>query len=368
MQRNNAIDSVKGFAILLVMIGHCIVLNGLHESDPFLYDIIKSVQMPLFMLVSGVLAAMPVKKTGMGTGMKKLGVRAVSYLVPFFSWFVVVHLYVHAKAGTISGQMFLKELKDLLFQTDRGLWFLMTLFVATVSVMLAQTVADRMVKPGVKKAVCFTTISVLLYLLFFLQSRTGNTFLSPSLMVQYFPFYLTGYLACGYGECLMQMLLPETRVREKAAKAEPFLVAVMLVVFLLMAALLNLTAPVDGVKTLAVQMSASFLGTISCYAIVCRIVQQRKKKTEKRGFLSFVGLYTLEIYVLHFRFARLLGLSEKGLQLYSPEGLLWLILSFVLMSVLTAVCIMILRRIPVVSLLLFGKKHVPIWHKGGQSA
>ena len=355
MQRNNAIDSVKGFAILLVMLGHCIVLNGLHTSDPFLYDMIKSVQMPLFMMVSGVLAAMKVKITGSGSGMKKIGARAVSYLVPFFSWFVIVHLYVHAKAGMLSGQLFLKELKELLFQTDRGLWFLMTLFAATLCAMVAQTVADKLCKPGVRKAVCFTVISVAFYLLFFLQSRSGNTFLSPSLMVQYFPFYLTGYIACGYGEKMLSAL----------KKAELFLVAVLFAVFVLMAAFLDLTAPVDGVAALAAQMLASFLGTVSLYAIVYRTAE---KKTEKRGFLSFAGLYTLEIYVLHFRFARLLGLSEKGLELYSPEGVFWVVLAFTLMSILTAICIMILRRIPIVSLLLFGKKHLPLWRKGGQSA
>ena len=368
MQRNSAIDSVKGFAILLVMIGHCVVLNGLNTSDPFLYDVIKSVQMPLFMLVSGVLAAMPVKKTGAGIGMRKLGARAVSYLLPFFAWFVVVHLYVHGKAGTLSLIMFLKELKELLFQTDRGLWFLMTLFVATVCCMTAQAIADKIAKSGVRKAIYFTAVSMLIYILFFVQSRSGNTFLSPALMVQYFLFYLTGYIASGYGECLLLAICPSQTVREKVAKAEPVLLTLMFACFVMMAALLELTAPVDGIVTLAVQMTASFLGTIACYGIVYRLAQQRQKKTEKRGFLSFVGLYTLEIYVLHFRFARLLGLSEKGLQLYSPEGIVWVLLAFVLMSILTAVCIMILQRIPVVSLLLFGKKHLPISRKGGQSA
>ena len=366
MQRNNAVDSVKGFAILLVMVGHCIVLNGLHTTDPFVYDIIKSVQMPLFMMVSGVLAALPVKKTGFGTGMKKVGARAVSYLVPFFSWFVLVHLYVHGKAGTLSGQMFAKELKDLLFQTDRGLWFLMTLFVATICGMFAQTVADKVTKPGAGKALCFTAFSLVLYLLFFVQSRTGNTFLSPSLMVQYFPFYLIGYVASGYGECLILMICPSQTAREKIASAEPVLTMAVFACFVLMAALMDLTAPVNGILTLAVQMSASLLGTVSCYVIVYRLAQRRQKKTEKRGFLSFIGLYTLEIYVLHFRFARLLGLSEKGLQLYSPEGIGWVLLAFVLMSILTAVCIMILQRIPVVSLLLFGKKHLPVRSKAGQ--
>ena len=62
MQRNKAVDAVKGVAILRVMLGHSIVLNGLNETDPYIYDVIKSVQMPLFMLVSGVLASYSLHK------------------------------------------------------------------------------------------------------------------------------------------------------------------------------------------------------------------------------------------------------------------------------------------------------------------
>ena len=376
MQRNNAIDSVKGFAILLVMLGHCIVLNGLDKTDPYVYDMIKSVQMPLFMLVSGVLSSMGVRNNGAGTGMKKIGARAVSYLVPFFSWFVLVHVYVHAKAGTLSAAMFLKELKELLFQTDRGLWFLMTLFVANVCVMAAQTVTDRLIKqdkPGGKvktqsiKAVVFVSVSLCLYLFFFLQSRSGNTLLSPSLTVQYFPFYLLGYIANGYGENLCCVIFPSQKKREKLQKIQPFVVALLTVLFVVMVIGMDLTAPVDGVKTLAMQMAASLFGTIACYVIVYRMAQWHQKKTEKRGFLSFIGIYTLEIYVLHFRFARLLGISEKGLQFYTVEGIAWVALAFAVMSALTAICIMILRRIPVVSLLLFGKKHVPVLRANRQS-
>lgn len=376
MQRDNAIDSVKGFAILIVMLGHCIVLNGLHMTDGFLYDMIESVQMPLFMLVSGVLASMGVKTTGSGTGMKKLGTRAVSYLVPFFSWFVLVHVFVHAKAGTLSAAMFWQELKQILFQTDRGLWFLMTLFVATVCGMTAQLIADKVILQGAagdakkkqcRKAVVFAGISACFYLLFFVQSRLGNTFLSPSLMVEYFPFYLLGYLANGYGTDLAAVMIP-AGMRAKSEAVVTALTTFMFAGFVLMAACLDLSAPVEGVITFAVQTMASFLGTVSCYIWVSRIARRYQKKTEKRGFLSFIGLYTLEIYVLHFRFARLLGISEKGLQLYSLEGIFWVVLAFMLMSILTAVCIMVLQRIPVVSLLLFGKKHRPFFGKADRSA
>ena len=196
MQRNKAVDAVKGVAILLVMLGHCIVLNGLNETDPYIYDVIKSVQMPLFMLVSGVLASYSLHKyrQDIRYGIKKLPKRMVSYLLPFVSWFVVVYVWTHAWEGTLSLQSFLTEGKELLFQTDKGLWFLTTLFVIQLMVTLAQTLAALLVLGRkMMEPLVFAFFSFVLYVLIFLQSRSGNTFLSPSLTVQYFPFFFLGY-------------------------------------------------------------------------------------------------------------------------------------------------------------------------------
>ena len=52
-QRNLSIDAVKGVAIVLVVIGHVFVHN--HMEDPYVYDFIKAVQMPLFIIISGYL-------------------------------------------------------------------------------------------------------------------------------------------------------------------------------------------------------------------------------------------------------------------------------------------------------------------------
>lgn len=178
-------------------------------------------------------------------------------------------------------------------------------------------------------------------------------------MLCYFPFYLTGYTVSAYGH--------EFGI-EKTKKAEPVFALLMLAGFLFMVIKFDLTAPVTGFFELALQMSASFLGTVSVYILVYRLAEIYQKKTGKRGFLSFAGIYTLEIYVLHFRFARLLSIGDKNLALYSLRGLWWVFLTFVLMSILTAFCICILRRIPFISQLLFAKPSFPVWKKDGQQS
>ena len=71
--------------------------------------------------------------------------------------------------------------------------------------------------------------------------------------------------------------------------------------------------------------------------------------------LSFLGQYTLEIYVIHFRYARILKLSNRNLTFYSLRGILWLLAAFGCMAVLTAVTIFLIKKVKLLDLLLFGK-------------
>ena len=358
MQRNKAVDAVKGVAILLVMLGHCIVLNGLNETDPYIYDVIKSVQMPLFMLVSGVLASYSLHKyrQDIRYGIKKLPKRMVSYLLPFVSWFVVVYVWTHAWEGTLSLQSFLTEGKELLFQTDKGLWFLTTLFVIQLMVTLAQTLAALLV-PGRKmmEPLVFAFFSFVFYVLIFLQSRSGNTFLSPSLTVQYFPFFFLGYFGHGYLKIAEHM----ERIRQRRPYYMWIAGGVLTALFLWQVITQDLTKPVDGIVTLLWQMLASLLGTTVIYFGVTIWAEKKEKlqqgKNRLVSLLSFLGQYTLEIYVIHFRYARILKISNRNLTFYSLRGILWLLAAFACMAVLTAITIFLIRKVKLLDLLLFGK-------------
>ena len=81
-QKNLSIDAIKGVAILLVMFGHVFVHN--HMEDPYIYDFIKAVQMPLFIIISGYLCGQGRKIENFQTYRYVLGKRIISYLMPFF--------------------------------------------------------------------------------------------------------------------------------------------------------------------------------------------------------------------------------------------------------------------------------------------
>lgn len=369
--RDISLDAVKGFAILLVMLGHCIVLNGL--ADPYLYDAIAAVQMPLFMAVSGYIAGLKkpeaVERPDLAKRAAVLGKRSISYLVPFFSWMVIVS-FPHC----------LKELKTELFHLDYGLWFLATLWIVNLVCMIAAFSADfaeykycqrRMKKQGCNviqknqtvsdnaestvkcnsglwlRFIIFCLVVLCFYIGFFLQARSGNTFLSPSLTVRYLPFYVAAYLFAYHIRPVLQKKETGRLVGHTGLVNVLWLLCLAAFVYLVYA--FDMVV-VTGITTLVVQMAASFLGVFVCFYGIAHFCRGRLQK-----LLAFVGQYTLEIYVLHFRFARILHLSERNLTPFHADTILWVVAAFVVMSVLTVIFISALKQLWITDFLCFGK-------------
>lgn len=369
--RDISLDAVKGFAILLVMLGHCIVLNGL--ADPYLYDAIAAVQMPLFMAVSGYIAGLKkpeaVERPDLAKRAAVLGKRSISYLVPFFSWMVIVS-FPHC----------LKELKTELFHLDYGLWFLATLWIVNLVCMIAAFPADfaeykycqgKMKRKGLNvvqknqtvsdnaestvkcnsglwlRFIIFCLVVLCFYIGFFLQARSGNTFLSPSLTVRYLPFYVAAYLFAYHIRPVLQKKETGRLVGHTGLVNVLWLLCLAAFVYLVYA--FDMVV-VTGITTLVVQMAASFLGVFVCFYGIAHFCRGRLQK-----LLAFVGQYTLEIYVLHFRFARILHLSEKNLTPFHADTILWIVAAFVVMSVLTVIFISALKQLWITDFLCFGK-------------
>ncbi len=322
--RDQTLDAVKGVAILLVMLGHVLNLN--HMEDAYLYDGIRAVQMPLFMMVSGWLCGMGGRVSDFHSYMAVMKRRAVSYLVPFFVWIAVI--YPLELPGAFV---------DTLFHLDYGLWFLMTLFLITAMVYTAQLISAFMKGRPIFREIVFWMAFGLFFAFVLLETFLGWEFLSPALTRLYSPFYMAGYAAAAYpfGKIL-------------SARAKCLLAAGAGAVFFCLVIFCDL---VDVSTPLALlrQIAASFAG---CYLIfwLCR----RWPEGRTKGAAAWLGNYTLEIYVLHFHFATLLyrGISYE---LYSLQGLVFVLLSFAVMSALTAAIIFLTKKIWVLDFLLYGK-------------
>ena len=119
MERNKTIDIARGYAILLVVIGHSIQHACLETMDEnIIFRLIYSFHMSLFMFISGL--AVSYSKTEVNLAW--LRKRFCNLVIPFFAWAVIPFFF------NKNWQNFFSSLKQLLISPDQGLWFLFVLF------------------------------------------------------------------------------------------------------------------------------------------------------------------------------------------------------------------------------------------------
>ena len=339
-ERNLSIDAIKGIAIVLVMLGHVFVHN--HMEDPYLYDAIRAVQMPLFMIISGYLCGQGRKISDLKTYGKVLGKRAIAYLVPFFVWLTIMHLKNLPEAY-----------KTIFVQLDYGLWFLAVLFILTFFVYTAQLAAGKLrEKNRLLSELLFWAVYGLFCVILAGQIATGNRFLSPSLTILYVPFYMLGYVIGNYGKYFLCWGTGEKgKIDCKNNKLIFTAVLLMTVAFLYLEITKNLNSMETRLEMLT-QMFASVLGSIAMiYGVLCW------KDGKLKSIFAKLGGYTLEIYVIHYHFANMLNFSNKQYDFYTLEGFVFVVVSFIAMSAVTFCSIWLMKKVKLLDFLFFGKVH-----------
>lgn len=186
-ERNSLLDLLKWFAILLVVIWHSIQYTQNTDFDNnFLFRIIYSFHMPLFMFISGWLSY----ETFDGS-IHKLYKRFYWLIVPFFSWFIISFLFT-CFLSLLKGDIFpnfLFSFKKLLISPDVGLWFLLVLFLNYFILFLSSKIS-----PKREELVVFIIYLALNIFLHF----TKLNYLGIGLVCWHLLFYLFGYVVNKY--------------------------------------------------------------------------------------------------------------------------------------------------------------------------
>lgn len=145
--RNIKADVIRGFAIITVIIGHCIqngngwyyFIDGIYWKNK-VYQFIYSFHMPLFMLLAGWFAYYSIKKV---EGDRKaqwrlLGKRAFTYIIPIFLWTFFefargeIMRVSQGETPTEFGTLFVWFISYFL----TNLWFLWAIFICLIIVFV----------------------------------------------------------------------------------------------------------------------------------------------------------------------------------------------------------------------------------------
>lgn len=140
--RDSFLDISKGLAIILVVIGHVIQGSAENFDDLIGFKIIYSFHMPLFIFLSGAVAAISFDASlvarGMGqvflNGLKKIRKAAIRLLIPFIAWCVLNQLiYQHADS-------LISALLLAFRRPNTALWFLLAIFYCITLISIFQLI------------------------------------------------------------------------------------------------------------------------------------------------------------------------------------------------------------------------------------
>lgn len=191
-KRNQFVDIIRGIAMLLVVLGHTMTGCTVASQKSFIFNIIWSLQMPLFILISGYVTkySRPISDIqGLWRYVKR---RTLAYMLPWAVWSFLVR-------GIIFGQDGFLDIKHLLWNMDSGYWFLVTIWTISMIFGIGSFIAEYVSKGNIlkKQIVLFMCYVAGMVLLVGIGIFLGMSFFAIKLTLYYMPFYYAGFL---YGQ------------------------------------------------------------------------------------------------------------------------------------------------------------------------
>ena len=133
--RNQFVDIMRGIAMLLVVLGHTMTGCTVDSQQSLLFNIVWSLQMPLFILISGYVTKYSCTIWNVKGLFKYIKRRTVAYMLPWFVWSFLIR-------GIVFGQKGFLDIKSLIWNMDSGYWFLATIWSISMIFGVASYVAE----------------------------------------------------------------------------------------------------------------------------------------------------------------------------------------------------------------------------------
>lgn len=316
-QRLEYLDSLKGCAIFLVIVGH--VELSILKATTIITAIVSMIHIPVFMFISGYLLF---KSLQNGKQLRCFFSDKLKRLIlPFFS-FVFIYSFIFQ---INIDKIFLSDYKY-------GYWFTLTLFLIILVVSFFSKLLRNKNNPIIEVLILVSFYILICYIHFFISfSSQYDKILSVSQFVYYYPIFVFGYLNSKYGDVSMFFL---NSILSISFSLLIFLICLFLQWFMKYDSLLLLiSSGVSGV----VYLNYFF---------------QKYSNKLLIGSFSRFGKLSLEIYMIHFfyitLFTRIVDFT------FFPTYLVLLVMPVLLlfMSYYTG---MILKKNKLLNILLWGK-------------
>ena len=337
--RLNYIDSLKGLAMLLVVMGHIILFCGLgNDNNVFLRSIVL-INMPLFLFLNGLV----VRPLPLDNSWTYLGRKFCQIMIPFISWGLLLTLFKHET-----------YINFLLNYWKFGYWYLIVLFeLFILYVIIAQVYSI------ISKNTSNTTLkAVILFILIsfgYVLIRKGIVFLSGSIMdissyfqiLDYYPYFFIGVIIRQFKLCKYFKTYKNLITTILLTLAPPFLYFT------------STNTEIFGILNIALRISLIFLLYIWFMTAYERNYSPDELPSKVKSLVETIGRHSLSIYMIQFFLFQMMNFHELYEYLYnSGNSLAIVVISLLLSVIMCYICIVIEKAISVSRIfnaLLFGK-------------
>lgn len=193
-ERNRSVDIIRGLAMLMVVLGHTISGSSIDFEQTFIFQVIWTLQMPLFMLISGYVTRYSKQISNSNGLLKFVRKRTLAYMLPWIVWTLLIR-------GIVFGESKYTDLGFILWNMDCGYWFLATIWTISLFFGFTEFVVNK-ISCSHKKQMYKISLQIIgciisMIIIGLIGLKLGLNFFAIKLTLYYFPFYIIGYL---YGQ------------------------------------------------------------------------------------------------------------------------------------------------------------------------
>lgn len=277
--RNTLLDTIKGMAIILVIFGHCIQYGGGQYTnywDNFIFKLIYSFHMPIFIMVSGYLYYHSLKKY---SGKELFKRKIISICIPIFT-FSIIYFLLKVFIDNIDISTIGLFIKHFIYTFITNLWFLWALLYCFVIVKIVNR---------------FFKDNIFVYCLICILSMFMPNVLNLHLYNYLLPFFIVGYYVNKYNIC--------QKLGKLSKKMLWLILIIIIILYITLLAFYNYDSYIyiskysillNGIsfEHLIINIYRFAIGIFGCYifANLARLLKNIK-------LISYLGTKSLSIYM-----------------------------------------------------------------------
>lgn len=340
--RNDTVDVIRGLAMLMVILGHTISNNNITGyENSILYKIIWSLQMPLFMLISGYVTKFSRTINSSKALIMYIVRRTCSYLVPWLVWTVFVRWMLVSNVGLVEIP---QHFVYILTHMDNGYWFLFSIWHLCIIWGISQYLASRF--KAQFKVVITLILSIIIGTLNcgLLILIGGTSFLSVKYTCYYLPFYLLGYVASN-------LKLDSVKAYQKN-----IVIFISLVLYTIIICKCDVYRLENSVLDIFIRYICSITGCIIVIHLITELKKFKKSyiMSNLSNIMAAAGKESMGLYVTHYIFLNMI-VNENLVVANSIDAFIICALNYILTLIVTTIAVYAINKVNYGKMILLGK-------------